>query len=515
MSSEGRGLCIGGSKGQSVAFGCARRLYEAECRQQDSPAIRQQPSRLWRRRSELRNSFRPQSARKRKEGEKVDQSKFFKLRKQGSRRYQAGQDAKEVARWWYWFRKGQFKKPWALEEEQAVCTHLEEVEERPKRCNGQVNQVNPRECSQKPRSTTWSPGTSAESISTQVFKEKETPGKAPGLFGKHLFSESEQLRFNRFFILSEQEGPCQGGGQLPSIKEEDAQEPTALRTKVRRQHRKGNGLSRAGLQSHRLYQEDPLRKTTWASTLPLPLRHSVGAVAPRKAGACGPSSGPEFAGHSPGGIGPGLECGVATHPRAGSLRASLVGRGSGAVTRGSHLCEVDAGPAEKHRCSAATRKNRPRGFGRQERQWQGQEEWQGWKVRQQGQRQGERVSIQPRCSMSESQAAKPARDNPVLQFARGSWGSFGRFLRLIEKSSSISSEEVGHLTPPSEQGVFSLFPSVLVIPSVMARPGNCMGMGKGALVTIYLFRCRSTVPKLRTAEADFSCTCSMLDPHAC
>ena len=89
------------------------------------------------------------------------------------------------------------------------------------------------------------------------------------------------------------------------------------------------------------------------------------------------------------------------------------------------------------------------------------------------------MRVQPECSQVKSQAAKPAKGNPVLQMAYESWGSFGRFLKLIEKSSSVSSEEVGHLTPPEQQGDSSLFPSMLVIPRVLGKPSSARRRARG------------------------------------
>lgn len=53
--------------------------------------------------------------------------------------------------------------------------------------------------------------------------------------------------------------------------------------------------------------------------------------------------------------------------------------------------------------------------------------------------------------------------HPIVQILEASWGSFGRFLKLI-KSKSFHDRKVGPRTPPPPQKGDSLFPSLLVIP---------------------------------------------------
>ena len=64
--------------------------------------------------------------------------------------------------------------------------------------------------------------------------------------------------------------------------------------------------------------------------------------------------------------------------------------------------------------------------------------WKGRSQRQQAERQGQGpdrpVKNQPNCMAAGGQSAKSGLNEPVLDSVRSSWGSFGRFLKLVDKS---------------------------------------------------------------------------------
>ena len=82
---------------------------------------------------------------------------------------------------------------------------------------------------------------------------------------------------------------------------------------------------------------------------------------------------------------------------------------------------------------------------------------------------------QPKCTTAGGQSAKSGLNEPVLDSIRSSWGSFGRFLKLVDKSPGYTDnfEGVGHRTPFQCGKDFALFPSLLVKPS-------CADRSKGA-----------------------------------
>lgn len=71
------------------------------------------------------------------------------------------------------------------------------------------------------------------------------------------------------------------------------------------------------------------------------------------------------------------------------------------------------------------------------------------------------------CMAAGGQSAKSGLNEPVLDSIRSSCGSFGRFLKLVDKSPGYSDnfEGVGHRTPFHDGKDFALFPSLFVKPS--------------------------------------------------
>lgn len=161
----------------------------------------------------------------------------------------------------------------------------------------------------------------------------------------------------------------------------------------------------------------------------------------------------------------GLADSLVVDTRCRSFREETLGRGRNQPSACDSICAEHARFGSQHRKLETKRAGQ-----RRRRSRQTDQAWKGRSQRQQAERQqgpNRPVKHQPNCMAAGGQSAKSGLNEPVLDSIRSSWGSFGRFLKLVDKSPGYSDnfEGVGHRTPFHDGKDFALFPSLFVKPS--------------------------------------------------
>ena len=233
----------------------------------------------------------------------------------------------------------------------------------------------------------------------------------------------------------------------------------------------GVGSPRQTIPTCGFQQEDPLWEAARPEEMPLLGEHQPGMAVE---GGTAQGSAPSYvdsAGHAPSSTGSELGHSMAPNPCGrGSFQIPVVRRRRGVVAAcdgvseeheraGKEYTESQAKGRRSRRdrrcidqCSPLLRKRK----GEEQQQDQGERQGQG-----QGcQRELSHASDRP-CNID---AGGILPQMPVVQCLEGSWGSFGRFWKILKSSyQSHGYKGLGPMTPSKDQGEH-LFPSLLVVP---------------------------------------------------
>lgn len=275
----------------------------------------------------------------------------------------------------------------------------------------------------------------------------------------------QQLKLNQFYILSQGEGTCSCCGGYAGDQEEDVQATPALCQKICERNSARPRSRRQAFSSGGLHEEDQFWQAEKFAEMPLPLRSCTRTSAEGglcQSGIAGDSLPTSF---SSGFDRFGLADSLVVDTRCRSFREETLGRGRNQPSACDSICAEHARFGSQHRKLETKRAGQ-----RRRRSRQTDQAWKGRSQRQQAERQqgpNRPVKHQPNCMAAGGQSAKSGLNEPVLDSIRSSWGSFGRFLKLVDKSPGYSDnfEGVGHRTPFHDGKDFALFPSLFVKPS--------------------------------------------------
>ena len=453
---------------------CQRRVQELGDRSQD-PGKRGQHTTSKRFRVGLRHGFGPKPESWSEEQEETEGQKISKLKRGRNlggvfRRGGPGASSKCLARHWYWQR--QTSKAIRLQERKEVKVRADRAEEEEK---GKPRGRRTRSCvesSRKERRHTSRP------LSTAIGPDaEERQGAKQSAEFKEIFECAlrRQLRFIRGeqqFREEKDQRPWKGHIQLPPIQEEDGAESFEVRQEICEGSGSRSWSRRETLQADRPQPSDQFWSSTQSPKMSLLGCRDPGTPPSGGHRASSSTSSLDTASNAPSSSGHRLDSGMAPYSCPRSFQPKGI-RGRPRVittcdilpSQPSRTDEDHREPAQAGRQSRRCRRSRQR---RKER-----------KEGQQGQGEGERpfdrrvldcsVTPDPHLkarTFNSASGAKPPVFAALQDQLQKSWGSFGRFLRVI-KSSPIT-ERSGPRTPSSKRD--SLFPSLLVIPTSNGRP---------------------------------------------
>ena len=408
--------------------------------------------------------------------------KQFEFKRVKGRRRAFGENAKELARQGYKLRTA---KRWGR------CRSFETRSEIFPDSQAEVGEKGEgRRCclshfagksSFKQRSSTGALGiTDCPEPGCQGQVEEEEPKVFEKLEQQHIL---RQLQRNRFYFLSETEWPRQSSGKHAGKEETNVSEAASLRAALREEHSGGDGSRGQAFPGSGLHPAHRVWKAEESAEVPLPVWNRPRDASERRVfkssstGDAVPSS-PASGSHRFR-----LADSLVVDTCARPFRKKDLGRRCRQSAACDSLCAQHARIGSQHRQS----RNWKAGRGDRKLGWKEQDQRQG--QQEQGQGGGRCMSSQPEHAESHDRSAKSACREPILGSIRSSWGSFGRFLKLVNKSPSCNNYEgVGPKTSssggdsassPSEG--FALFPSLLVIPQCANKPkgARCRARRRG------------------------------------
>ena len=414
--------------------------------------------------ADLRHSFRAREAENK--GAKTSKHECIRVGFFGAgrrRRSNSGSTQKELARLWYGLRREERQRRKEDQNLKEVRPHREEgikaLRPRRSRCQGSDDQS----CSELLRSSARTPCPSAGS-DFEGFKE-ESNQKAK-CFTRQSGQRLRQQQWRKQRVMGERcQRSCESSDDLQEVRAQDVPATAAICETLCEDHReraRGRGHS---LPHCRLQQEDLVWQAEKPSTLSLPGVGHFGDAASRRTRKGGTSDCADTPGDASSGDRSRLGSGVDADPRGRSFQKKAVGRRCRVSAACDKLSQIHERAGQEHgshpseewlsqRCGGSDKGER------QERKRQAE-----------GQRQGQAccrcLSRELTRDPKEVKVLPDAGTSPVHSFdcidsLQGSWGSFGRFLKLL-KSSRLD-KRLGPRTPPVFTKGDSLFPSLLVIP---------------------------------------------------
>ena len=408
-----------------------------------------------------------------KEEDKESRHEFIRRGLIRGRRH-VPESSQELARRWY--RERQTKKRWinqskAAQQVQKVCAPGEEEVE--VQCTGRSR--NPR-CTvtsghSKGRSTSGFDGLAA---CPGAGKEEARP-RSSCTRSVRQFCGKQQLFRQLEPSCKQLKRASEGGGRLPESRAPHVRTASATCAPLCEGNGERTWSGRPPMEGGRLQQEDILEEPEKTSAMPLSRRSHPRVSSASRTRKSSTSDGAHSAVDPPSQSGQWrlADC-LDADPCGRPLPTPLFRRRCGSPST-RHLisslderaCQDDRQPEEKGR--RQRRQRRSRG----EKGGQGQKEERKGQRQQRGQGEGQDVGRQ----LSETAAADETAQDGFSQFSvirsfEDSWGSFGRFWKLV-KSSGYHSRRLGPESPPKPEKGAQLFPSLLVLPS-------CMGKSKGA-----------------------------------
>ena len=378
--------------------------------------------------------------------------RFFGRRRRTRR---AGSTQKQLAR--FWFSKRQTRKASGriVQEEEEVQS-FGEARQRPWGSAERADRSCARSCSEKQRPTSGTAGITADADHEGWAKQKSWIKAEEGKklqFKQWYRPGVRQLRFRQGFEESSK-GPQSGREELP---EGRACEAVCEKTG------EGSGCGGPSIQNSGCKSQDQLWEAAKLAALPLSGVPDLGMVVEGGTGKGCVAGSVNPPGNSSMCPGRGLAGGVVAHPLPG---APDVWRGSKFPSTCHFLPQEHARACQDNRKSEA--KGRRKGRSRSERQGE------GWQERpRQAQAQGQQGELcrhlrpQPEVETTD-EPVKPGKSCSVLDSLNASWGSFGRFLKLLNTSKQF--KRSGPRTPPKPCREDHLFPSLLVIPESNGKP---------------------------------------------
>ena len=402
-----------------------------------------------------------------------------------------GQAAKEVARWWYGRRRAireVKEKSISQEQERQEVLIAGKESSAPIGRQGFDSQGDHADGREEFGPHARPACIASSSVPDQKGKEE------PKTSTKHQFSElrfwfeqGNLLQQNQFAVLGEAERPCEGSGALPTVTSKDVQTSTTTCPKICQGNRKRVGCRRKRLQGDRLHPKNSIWETEEPSTLSSFAGSDI-RVSPqgRVFEGC-PSDSPLPAGDPSMRSGWRVGGSMASNPHSRSVRKTVVGRRPCKPAECHGLSEIHERACQNHGCleEKGQRTWRRGGFGEAAEDWQRQR-WQG---KEEGRAFRAVKAVFPESDVQEHSSAKPEFSSEVLQDVYGSWGSFGRFLKLVYKSPEYRMNKVephsknlgvGPSSPSHQIGKdVALFPSLLRIPDFAGKPRSARRRARG------------------------------------
>ena len=404
-------------------------------------------------------------------GKGQSRGQFKQLRQQSGRFRGRSRTEKEVARIWFARRqevkKGRGRQPCPKETQQTFCTYREgqRTADGQQRCFFESAG-----CSASSRavrgSATWTSCSTAERID-EAWKTEASQ------------KESKQQRQQQWKPLSQlqrripgerPEGTCESHPRVPTCRSAQVPEAFEICEKVCERNREGTWCRRQALPHHGLQQAHSFRETTKPETLSLLGLDHIGI-------------------HAKGGVQQGCvaNCLGAAIDASGCDR-QLVGRSLAVDPRGrpfqskdlrrrpklTATCDIlreeHERPCPQHRDASKT--HRVQGRDRRGSERCGKGKRPSGKEQGKRQREGQRPECCGGLGADEvedgmRQGHKNLASSSVVQCLDRSWGSFGRFWKLI-KSSGLN-KRLGPRTPLSPTKGDKLFPSLLVTPEYVGK----------------------------------------------
>ena len=392
-------------------------------------------------------------------------------------------DAKEVARRRYWQRKEKQRQkeeqPKTAQLQPSLCPDLkkswtQEVTRR-ENCSRRTS-----EGSQLFKGSFAGPACSADS-SVHGKREKGQERQTETCQRPECQQQQKLLELNQFFLLQSPRS-CSCCGEYGGQSKEDVQTSHSVCEEIHEVHREGDGRGGPRISRDRLHAPHQLWQAKEPGQMPSLVRHCARDAT--SGGLCRSSSSSDSV---PASAPPGchrlrLDSGMAVDLHSRSVREEAVGRRRHCSAARDCVCAEHAGPQQELRATetqkSASRRRCRRGEAEKSTKGERQEQ------DQRGREDGGLKSEANLCTETPSNA-KPFEVDPCLKEAYKSWGSFGRFLKLInmEKSPNIDSCDKGSgpRTPLVDKGCTSLFPSLLAIPDTFrrSRSARCRARGRG------------------------------------
>ena len=267
-------------------------------------------------------------------------------------------------------------------------------------------------------------------------KGKEEPKTST----KHQFSElrfwfeqGNLLQQNQFAVLGEAERPCEGSGALPTVTSKDVQTSTTTCPKICQGESKESWVQKKKASRWPITPEEfhlGNRRTfnvviicwEWYYRVSPQGRVFEGCRSDSPLPAGDPSMRSRWR----------VGGSMASNPHSRSVRKTVVGRRPCKPAECHGLSEIHERACQDHGCleEKGQRTWRRGGFGEAAEDWQRQR-WQG---KEEGRAFRAVKAVFPESDVQEHSSAKPEFSSEVLQDVYGSWGSFGRFLKLVYKS---------------------------------------------------------------------------------
>ena len=178
---------------------------------------------------------------------------------------------------------------------------------------------------------------------------------------------------------------------------------------------------------------------------------------------------------------------LATDPHTRPIRETIVGRRPCKPAERHGLPEIHERAGQDHRSLKEKRQRSWRRSGIR----QATEDWQRqrWQRKEEGRACRAVKAVFPESHVQKHSSAKPEFCSEVLRDVYGSWGSFGRFLKLVYKSPEFQMNRVelhsknlgvGPSSPSHQTGKdVALFPSLLRIPDFAGKPRSARQRARG------------------------------------